>query len=150
MRDIAIFTLVMLSAGWIGRLADAATGGHAGEGVGLPAWIVAPIGTAVALRFRGGVGWGDAGLRPGFRGNGTWYVVSLLFYPVIVGITIGVGLGRDEFVVAGGGDIPFGVFAAAFAIGLNEMVLAIWLIAKGFDVATPNGDVGRRSVMAGT
>lgn len=41
-----------------------------------------------------------------------------------------------------------GILAAP--IGLNEMVLAIWLIAKGFDVATPNGDVGRRSVMAGT
>lgn len=122
-RNIVIFTLVMLSAGWIGRLLDAATGAEAGKGVGLLVWILAPIGTAAVLRFWGGDGWGDAGLRPRFRGNGAWYAVSLLLYPVILGIAVGAGLGFGAFDVKSGGDFPFGSFAAAFGVGLVPAVL---------------------------
>ena len=61
-RDIVVFALMMLSAGWLGRLLDAATGAEAGEGIGLLIWIIAPIGTASVLRFWGGNGWGDSGL----------------------------------------------------------------------------------------
>lgn len=122
-RNIVVFTLVMLSAGWFGRLLDAATGAEAGEGIGLLIWIIAPIGTAAVLRFWGGDGWGDAGLKPRFQGNGLWYAVSLLFYPVVLGITVVVGLGLDDFTVVGGGGFPIGVFAAAFAAGLLPVVL---------------------------
>ena len=123
-RNIVVFAVAMLSAGWVGRLLDAATGAEAGEGIGLLVWIIAPIGTAAVLRFRGGDGWGDAGLNPSFRGNGVWYAVSLLLYPLILGIAIGVGFGLDEFVVEDGGGFPFGVFAAAFAVGLAPVILA--------------------------
>ncbi len=122
-RNIVVFTLVMLSAGWLGRLLDTATGAEVGEGIGLLVWIIAPIGTAAALRFRGGDGWGDAGLKPRFRVNGVWYAVSLLLYPLILGLAFGVGFGLDEFIVEDGGGFPFGVFAAAFAVALLPVFL---------------------------
>lgn len=121
-RNILVFTLVVLSAGWIGRLLDAATGAEVGEGIGLLVWIVAPIGTAAVLRVRGD-GWRDAGLKPRFRGNGVRYMVALLLYPLILGTAIGLGFTFDEFVVVGGGDFPFDEFAAAFGVVMLPVFL---------------------------
>lgn len=118
-RSVVLFTVVVLSAGWLGRLLDEITGAGDDAGIGQLLWIIAPIGTAAVLRYRGGGGWGDAGLRPRFSGNGRWYALSLLFYPLVVGIAIAVGLSLDEFTTKGsGGGFPFGAFAGAFAIGL--------------------------------
>ncbi|MGI9615703.1 MAG: CPBP family glutamic-type intramembrane protease [Acidimicrobiales bacterium] len=117
-RNSVLFALVVLSAGWIGRLVDEATGAEGDAGIGQLIWIVSPIATAAVLRLWGGDGWGDAGWKPRFRANGGWYAVSLLFYPVVLGVTAGIGLLLDEFLVDGGGSFPFGTFTAAFLVGL--------------------------------
>ena len=123
MRNTVIFTLVVLSAGWLGRILDEATGAEGDAGIGQLIWIISPIATATLLRFLGGDGWGDAGWKPRFSGNGGWYAVSLLFYPLVLGIGAAVGLLLDEFVVDGGGSFPIGVFAAAFLVGLIPVLI---------------------------
>ncbi|MDH3300622.1 MAG: CPBP family intramembrane metalloprotease [Acidimicrobiia bacterium] len=122
-RNVVLFAVVVLAAGWLGRILDDASGAEDGAGIGQLVWIISPIATAVVLRSWGGDGWGGAGLRPRFRGNGRWYAVSMLFYPVILAITAGVGLQLDEFVVDGGGGFPVGAFATAFFVSLVPVLV---------------------------
>jgi membrane protease YdiL (CAAX protease family) len=54
-------------------------------------WIVAPLAVALVLRLVGGDGWKDFGLRPNFRGNGFWWLVSILVFPVVLTICVLIG-----------------------------------------------------------
>ena len=91
-RNTILFAFVVLSAGWLGRLLDQATDAEDGASIGQLVWIISPIATTTVLRFRTGDGWDDAGLKPRFNGNGGWYAVSALFYPLVVGVAAVVGL----------------------------------------------------------
>jgi membrane protease YdiL (CAAX protease family) len=117
-RNTIIFALVVLSAGWLGRLLDQAIDADDGGSIGQLIWIISPIATATVLRFGTGDGWNDAGLRPRVSGNGGWYVVSALFYPLILGPAAVVGFQLDEFIIDGGGSFPIGTFTAVFLAAL--------------------------------
>lgn len=118
-RSVVFFTVVVLSSGWLGRLLDEVTGAGDEAGIGQLVWIIAPVGTAAFVRYRSRSGWGDAGLRPRLGGNGGWYTLSLVFYPLVVGVAIAVGLALDELRAEGGGGVfPLSAFTAAFVIGL--------------------------------
>ena len=45
------------------------------------------------LRLVGGDGWGDFGLRPNFRGNGFWWLVSVLVFPAVLTLAVLIGAG---------------------------------------------------------
>lgn len=91
-RNTLIFIVVVLAAGWIGRLIDLAADADPGQGPGLLLWILAPVATGLILRAAAGDGWKDFGIKPNLKGNGRWYALALFFYPIVIGVTILAGL----------------------------------------------------------
>jgi membrane protease YdiL (CAAX protease family) len=85
------------------------------SGLGQLLWIIAPLGVMLVLRIFGGDGWGDFGLRPNFKGNGFWWLVSFLVFPmvIIISVLIGTLLGGLELDVN-----MLSVFIAALLPGL--------------------------------
>ncbi|MBN2171947.1 MAG: CPBP family intramembrane metalloprotease [Candidatus Krumholzibacteriota bacterium] len=90
-RNVAIYSILVIGLGWLGRWVDAATGCAPGEGPGMAVWIAAPLVASFALRLQGGDGWRDLGIRPAFTENGRWYAVSALIYPVAVLVVLAAG-----------------------------------------------------------
>jgi membrane protease YdiL (CAAX protease family) len=72
------------------------------------------------LRIFGGDGWGDFGLRPNFKGNGFWWLVSILVFPVVITTLLAIGtlLGGITLNVK-----KFSAFAAALLTGLIFMMI---------------------------
>ena len=91
-RNLIVFAIVALAAGWLGRGLDVAVGSPASEGLGQLVWIAAPALTGLLLRGFGGEGWTDAGLRPSFGRNGRWYLFAILCAPVSLLLTILLGM----------------------------------------------------------
>lgn len=81
---IAIYVIAVLGLGWLGPLVDHTFGHGLGEGPGQLIWILLPAAAAMMLRWRGGDGFADAGLRPHHRRNRAWYQLSNSFYPVVM------------------------------------------------------------------
>jgi len=85
---IGVFTLLVTGLAWIATM----LGGNPDEpGLGLLVWGVAPIGSALVLRLVTR-DWHDFGLKLAFRTNRNWYVLSLLLYPIIILVIVGLGL----------------------------------------------------------
>jgi membrane protease YdiL (CAAX protease family) len=82
-------------------------------------WIIAPLGVMLLLRIFGGDGWADFGLRPNFKGNGFWWLVSVLVFPVV--ITISVLLG----VLLGGLALNVNMFAGVVGALLTGLISAL-------------------------
>ena len=81
---IANYVIAVLGLGWLGPLVDHTFGHGHGEGPGQLLWILLPVGAAMMLRWRGGDGFADAGIRRTGRNNGPWYLLSSSFYPVLM------------------------------------------------------------------
>ena len=98
-RNLAIFIIVVLGIGWIGRGLDVLMDNLASEGLGILLWIITPLGASLVLRTFAGDGWKDFGIKPNFKGNVSWYVIALLVYPVLTALVlvIGSGLGLITF-----------------------------------------------------
>lgn len=94
-RNLAIFTFLVITLGWIGRWLDYLGGSTPSQGIGMLIWIIAPLGVSFLLRAFAGDGWKDLGIRPAIKGNILWYIISILVYPVSVGLIIIVGLAFD-------------------------------------------------------
>jgi len=98
-RNLSIFTIVVLLIGWIGRLLDVLMDSPASEGLGILLWIIAPLGVSLLLRAFAGDGWKDLGIKPNLKSNAQWYVIALLVYPGLTAfvLLIGHGLGMVKF-----------------------------------------------------
>ncbi|MFC0215519.1 type II CAAX prenyl endopeptidase Rce1 family protein [Paenibacillus chartarius] len=92
-RNVILFSLVVLSCGWIGRLVDMQVGTDANGSLGQLIWIVSPLLCMVILRSGMGDGWHDFGMKPRFKGNSVPYWISLLFFPLMAVLIVGIGLG---------------------------------------------------------
>jgi membrane protease YdiL (CAAX protease family) len=91
-RNILLFFVTALLIGWFGFWLDQILPPQqAGESLGMAIWLVFPLLTVVVLRTFMSDGWKDAGLLPNLKGNGKWYLVSLLIYPLVTGISLGLG-----------------------------------------------------------
>lgn len=118
-RSVSIFIVITLASGWLGVLIDRLLPEQPeGDSLGMGLWLILPLLTAVILTLacRDGK---EIGLRPNFKGNGKWYLLSLLIYPVVTAATVAPAL-------------LFGcVDASAFTI--NEFLsLAAFSIAVNF------------------
>lgn len=114
-RNLMIFTGVTLISGWLGHGLDRWMNNPPDQQLGLLLWLIAPLLTALLLRALAGDGWKDFGLRPSLQGNVVWYVVSLLVYPVVAGVVLGIG-GALGLVTAP--KFSFSLLLSVFAGGL--------------------------------
>ena len=122
-RNLAIFIIVVLAIGWIGRGLDVLMDNPASEGLGLLFWIITPLGFSLLLRAFAGDGWKDFGIKPNFKGNISWYVVALLIYPVstVCILIIGSGFGLITFPNASLSTL--GLVFQAFALGILPLFI---------------------------
>jgi membrane protease YdiL (CAAX protease family) len=95
-RNLVIFAVSVLAIAALAGMVEPHTippGAEPGAtGLGQLLWIVAPLGVSLLLRLFGGDGWSDFGLRPNFRGNGFWWLVSILALPTVIAVGMLVGL----------------------------------------------------------
>ena len=121
-RNIAIYIIGVLCLATIGGVVTAT-----GNEIGGLIFIIGPILMMVLLRFFGGDGWKDAGLRPKLKENWHWYLFSLFAYPITMTIVIvlGVVLGMTE--VNGNLNSLLPVLITGFAIQLiPRMIFAMF------------------------
>ncbi|WP_312473520.1 type II CAAX endopeptidase family protein [Neobacillus sp.] len=90
--NLLIFIIVVLLSGWLGVLLDSIlTEQSEDNSLGMGLWLVLPLLTAILLRIISR-DWKDIGIKPNFKGNIKWYLVSLVIYPLITIITVGFAL----------------------------------------------------------
>jgi membrane protease YdiL (CAAX protease family) len=122
-RNLVIFTVLVLGLAALAGAIEPLTvppGAEPGTpGLGQLLWIIAPLGVVLLLRIFGGDGWADFGLRPNFKGNGFWWLVSGLVFPVV--ITISVLLGA----LLGGLTLNVNMFAGVVGALLTGLIWAL-------------------------
>jgi membrane protease YdiL (CAAX protease family) len=130
LRNLTIFTILVIASGWFGRRLDTLMGSTSSEGIGMLIWITAPLVISFLLRAFAGDGWKDLGIRPALKGNGLWYAVSILVYPICATLilVIGLALGVISFSSSGTG----GMFVQAFALLLVPQLLTNIFEESGF------------------
>jgi len=87
-RNIIIFTILVTGLAWLGPV----LGGDPTEpGLGFLVWGTAPLVSALIMKFllRDNV---SMGFKLKLKGNGRWYALSVLSYPVTIVIIVAVGL----------------------------------------------------------
>lgn len=78
-RNLTIFTIVTLSAGWLGIALDQVVPSPAPmQGPGILVWLIAPVAVGLFLRAFGGDGWQDFGVSFNLRASWRWYLAALL------------------------------------------------------------------------
>ena len=122
-RNLIIFIVLALGLAALAGVVEQLTvppGAEPGTpGLGQLLWIIAPLGVMLLLRIFGGDGWADFGLRPNFKGNGFWWLVSVLVFPVV--ITISVLLGA----LLGGLALNVNMFAGVVGALLTGLISAL-------------------------
>ena len=96
-RNIVIYVIGVLLLAIVGGVLTSTTGSDVG---GL-LFILGPILMMILLRFVGGDGWQDAGLRLQLKEKWRWYLFSLLAYPVTMALVIVLGVILGVTTVAG-------------------------------------------------
>lgn len=92
LRNLVIFSITAISVGWIGAWLNLQIPSPSPQqSSGMLIWLVFPFLTVFILRGLGGDGWADFGLRLNLRGNGFWYALSILIYPLTITLTLGLG-----------------------------------------------------------
>ena len=94
-RNLVIFTVLVLGFAVLSKIIEPFTippGADPGtSGLGQLLWIITPFVVMLLLRIFGGDGWADLGLSPKFKGNGFWWLVSVLIFPVVIAISVLLG-----------------------------------------------------------
>lgn len=95
-RNLFIFTLLVIGIAVVARFIEPFTvppGAEPGaSGLGQLLWLIAPFVIMLLLRIFGGDGWSDFGLRPNFKGNGFWWLASILVFPVVITLAVLLGM----------------------------------------------------------
>jgi membrane protease YdiL (CAAX protease family) len=117
-RNLIIFVVAVLGlaaiAGFIEPYTVPPGAAPGASGLGQLLWIIAPLSVTLLLRGFGGDGWADFGLRPNFKGNAFWWLVSLLLFPILITIIVLMGALFGGLVVNGN---LFSTFLAALLTG---------------------------------
>lgn len=112
-RNLIIFILLVLGSAVLAGVIDQSSFPTDAEsstpGVGQLLWLVTPLAVMLLLRIFGGDGWSDLGLRPNFKGNRFWWIVSILVFPVTITISVLIG------VLLGGLELDVNMTAAFLA-----------------------------------
>lgn len=123
-RNLIIFLVSVLGLAWIAGVIDPLTihpeAKPGASGLGQLLWLLSPLVIMILLRTFGGDGWDDFGLRPNFKGNGFWWLVSILIFPVVITISILIGILFSGLKVEGN-MLP--VFLSAIVAGLISAMI---------------------------
>ncbi len=119
-RNLAIFTIVVLAIGWIGRGLDVMMGSPSTEGLGILLWLITPLVASLLLRAFAGDGWKDFGIKPNFKGNLVWYLVALLVYPVLTALVLVAGRGVGLIAFPGLSLTTLALILQTFALGAPQ------------------------------
>ena len=117
-RNVAIYVIGVLCLATIGGVVTATV-----NAAGMLLLIISPILMMVLLRFFGGDGWQDAGLRLNFKESWRWYLFSLFVYPITITLVIGVGVIFGLTTVSRDWYTLFPVFIAGLATQLLPKML---------------------------
>lgn len=117
-RNLAIFTIVVLTIGWIGRGLDVLMNNPSTAGLGIILWIATPLVTSLLLRTFAGDGWKDFGLKPNLKGNLVWYLIAFLIYPITTAIILIIGNGFGWIAFPSASISSMGMMVQAFALAL--------------------------------
>jgi membrane protease YdiL (CAAX protease family) len=90
-HNLIIFTIIVLSIGWIGHGLDMVLDNPSSESLGMLLWIVTPLGACLLLRGFSGDGWKDFGIKPTFKGNLLGYTISIIIFPVVTMLILTIG-----------------------------------------------------------
>lgn len=94
-RNLIIFIVLVLGVAFLAGAIEVLTvtpGAEPGTpGLGQLLWLISPLVAMLLLRIFGGDGWDDLGLRPQFRGNRFWWLVSVFVFPVVITISVLLG-----------------------------------------------------------
>jgi len=89
-RNLILYVLAFNIVGWLGYFIAVGGGTVDAMGLGNLIWLAAPL--LLSLLFRlFGKDWKDIGLRLYFKGNGKWYLVSIIVFPLIIVVVLLVG-----------------------------------------------------------
>ncbi|KNZ42260.1 CPBP family intramembrane glutamic endopeptidase [Acetobacterium bakii] len=86
-RRIEIFILVVIGCGWFGKVVDNLLSNQPDQSLGSLVWLISPFIVSLILAWRSPVK--NIGFRPNFSGNGKWYLLSLVLFPLFAAISIG-------------------------------------------------------------
>ena len=117
-RNLAIFIIIVLAIGWIGRGLDVFMSNPSSEGLGILLWIIMPLGASLLLRAFAGDGWKDFGIKPNFKGNALWYIFALLVYPISTACILIIGSGFGLITFPNSSLSTLGLVFQAFALGI--------------------------------
>lgn len=89
-RNVIIFIIITFASGWLGVLLDAVLNDQPeGNSLGMGLFLVLPFLTGIILRITCRDS-RDMGIKPNFKGNSRWYLLSIIIYPLVTVITVGV------------------------------------------------------------
>lgn len=89
-RNLILYVLAFNIVGWLGYFIAVGGGTVDVMGLGNLIWLAAPL--LLSLLFRlFGKDWKDIGFRLYFKGNGKWYLVSIIVFPLIIVVVLLVG-----------------------------------------------------------
>lgn len=117
-RNVVIYVIGVLCLATIGGVITATV-----NAAGMLLLIISPILMMVLLRFFGGDGWQDAGLRLKFKESWRWYLFSLFVYPVTITLVIGLGVLFGLTTINRDWHTLFPVFSAGIATQLLPKML---------------------------
>ncbi|MFC1711875.1 type II CAAX prenyl endopeptidase Rce1 family protein [Patescibacteria group bacterium] len=87
-RNIIIFTILVNGLAWLGPVLG---GNPTTPGLGFLVWGVAPLVSVLAMKLllKDEV---SLGFKPAYKGNGHWYALSILIYPITIAVVLALGL----------------------------------------------------------
>ena len=92
-RNLVIFSIVAVGCGFVGIAVNRLTPTEDPmQGLGALVWLVSPLAANLLLRWLGGDGWKDFGIKPNFKGGWFWYLAALLIAPLVTIVVLGVGV----------------------------------------------------------
>ena len=92
-RNLVIFSIVAVGCGFVGIAVNRLTPTEDPmQGLGALVWLVSPLAANLLLRWLGGDGWKDFGIKPNFKGGWIWYLAALLIAPLVTIVVLGVGV----------------------------------------------------------
>jgi len=123
-RNLIIFTVVTLGAGFLGIALDRAVpSGDPQQGLGILLWLVAPLATGLLLRAFGGDGWQDFGIKPNLKSGWRWYLAALLIVPLVILLTLGLGALFGASSLSGFAVQGFGAFLSLVGIAFASSLV---------------------------